>query len=515
MYSYIIKLAHGFTLIPTILAFKNKKIFKLLNHPKSISELIKLTKFNSGYLIAGLNILCVFSIIKRKGNQFFYETQHPLVSLVNKNFLIFYNQDFNNLLLNRKNLNILNKFSKYLSSSWKIDKIDDQIIDGCFLIPLFFSLKLNKKKDFINDKKYRIVNEILLKKKLIKKNGKKFLFSSAGSYVINNINIIGVAASYKNMLFKYEDLLTKNPDLIFKTKNNIEGHIDRNLNIEASSSQHEKYFNRIEKIIEKIYRKKHVPMYVMDVGCGDGLLLKKIYQNLKKILSKRNLKKITLIGVDLNKISLISAKKNLSKMKTIFIKESIDNPKNIFKLLKNKNISHNEVLQVRSFVDHEREIFSSSKKIYFDNDNVINKNDRDVISIDKSGEIISSKIINQSLNMYYKKWSNFISKFGIINLEVHKQSLKDMKNNLNLNEGAHFDFIQALSRQNLCKAKIQLYCMIKNNLKPKIIEAYPINTNFVRIILGYYKKSNSSLNFKRQIFKRAINFLTKGKNFNT
>ena len=38
------------------------------------------------------------------------------------------------------------------------------------------------------------------------------------------------------MLFKYEDLLIKNPDLIFKTKNNIEGHIDRNLNIEASSS---------------------------------------------------------------------------------------------------------------------------------------------------------------------------------------------------------------------------------------------------------------------------------------
>jgi hypothetical protein len=89
-----------------------------------------------------------------------------------------------------------------------------------------------------------------------------------------------------------------------------------------------------------------------------------------------------------------------------------------------------------------------------------------------------------------------------------------MKNNLNLNEGAHFDFIQALSRQNLCKAKIQLYCMIKNNLKPKIIEAYPINTNFVRIILGYYEKSNSNLNFKKQTYQRAINVLTKGKNFN-
>ena len=81
------------------------------------------------------------------------------------------------------------------------------------------------------------------------------------------------------------------------------------------------------------------------------------------------------------------------------------------------------------------------------------------------------------------------------------------KNNLNLNEGAHFDFIQALSRQNLCKANIQLYCMIKNNLKPKIIEAYPINTNFVRIILGYYEKSISNY----YLFYNRVNVLCANK----
>jgi len=506
LYSYIIKLAHGFTLIPTILAFKNKKIFKLLKRPKSLNELLRTTKFNSGYLVAGLNILCVFSIIERKGNSFFYKKKHPLVDLVNKNFLFFYSQNFKDLLFNKKNLKILKKYSYYLSNSWKIKKIDDQIIDGCFLVPLFFSLKTNNKIDFLNNKNYTIIKKILLKKKLIKKNNKKFTFSSAGSYLINNINIIGVASSYKSMLLRYEDLLNKDPELIFKTKNNIESHIDRNLNIEASSSQHEKYFNRVIKIIEKIYRKKNIPIYIMDVGCGDGLLLKKIYLHLAKILSNKNLKKIKLIGVDLNKISINSAKKNLSKMKTIFIKESIDNPENIFNFLKRKNISQDEILQIRSFVDHERQVFSNSKKIFL-NDNLINKHDRDVIAIGKNGEYISSKIINHSLNLYYKKWSNFIGKFGIINLEVHKQSLGEMKNNLDLNEGAHFDFIQVLSRQNLCKAKTQIYCMIKNNLKPEIIEAYPTNTNFVRIILGYYKKSSSNLNLQKKIYKRAINFI--------
>ena len=91
MYSYIIKLAHGFTLIPTILAFKNKKIFKILKHPRSLNKLLSTTKFNPGYLIAGLNLLTVFSIIKRKGDIFFYKKEHPLVNIVNKNFLYFYN----------------------------------------------------------------------------------------------------------------------------------------------------------------------------------------------------------------------------------------------------------------------------------------------------------------------------------------------------------------------------------------------------------------------------------------
>ena len=50
----------------------------------------------------------------------------------------------------------------------------------------------------------------------------------------------------------------------------------------------------------------------MDIGCGDGLLLKKIYFHLKKIMKKKIIQKIKLIGIDLNKISINAAKNNLT-----------------------------------------------------------------------------------------------------------------------------------------------------------------------------------------------------------
>ena len=110
MYSYIIKLAHGFVLVPTILAFKNKRIFNLLKKPKTINQLLKSTKLNSGYLIAGLNLLSVFSIITRRANVFHYKKKHPLVRIIDKKFTVFYSQDFKKIIFVKKNQKIFINF---------------------------------------------------------------------------------------------------------------------------------------------------------------------------------------------------------------------------------------------------------------------------------------------------------------------------------------------------------------------------------------------------------------------
>lgn len=116
-----------------------------------------------------------------------------------------------------------------------------------------------------------------------------------------------------------------------------------------------------------------------------------------------------------------------------------------------KKIDKRNILQIRSLVDHERMIESQTKN-FFEIKKFFKKDD-EVFGIDVDGNKISSEIINQSLFNYYKKWSEYISNYGIINLEVYKQSFRDLRNNLELNEGAHFDFIQVLSNQYLVKAK--------------------------------------------------------------
>ena len=72
-------------------------------------------------------------------------------------------------------------------------------------INIFF--EFNKKINILNDKKFIMITSLLNKKKLVKFDGKKFVYSSAGSYLINNIKIIGVAASYRNMLLNLKTYL--------------------------------------------------------------------------------------------------------------------------------------------------------------------------------------------------------------------------------------------------------------------------------------------------------------------
>lgn len=487
MYSFLIKLAHGFTLVPLVLAFKQIGIFTYIKTPKSLYEILNHTKLNSGYLNTGLKLLLLFSIIRKKNNKY-YLYNRDIVRLINDDFLVFYNQSFNKILTGQKKVIILNKYASKIIKGWNIKLTQNELISGPFLIPIIFYLKFEKKNlNKLNSKKFQILKKILVSYNIVKITENKLSLTSIGEYLINNINTIGVAASYKKMLFNLSFLLKHDPKLFFNIKMSSENHVDRKLNIASSSSQHNKYFNEILKIIETIFSKKNYPKYIMDIGCGDGLLLKKIYNELQLILSKNDLKKIKMIGIDLNNISIKKAKKNLSNIPSIFIKGSIDNPELIFKQLYNKNIDPNLILHVRSFIDHERTIKFLGINKYNDRD-IINKSDQDVEGIDVNGKIIKTQIINKSLDEFYFKWSKYIGKFGLINLEVFKQSFNQMKTNFDLNEGAHFDFIQIVSGQNLCKAKMQLYCMARNQLFPKVIKTYPESTEFKRIILGYFLK---------------------------
>ena len=69
-----------------------------------------------------------------------------------------------------------------------------------------------------------------------------------------------------------------------------EEHVDRQLNVLGSGLQHQVFFRAMEAL-QGLFEGplERQPRYVADMGCGDGSLLKEIYQVVKKSKRGRHL----------------------------------------------------------------------------------------------------------------------------------------------------------------------------------------------------------------------------------
>ena len=127
MYSFLVRLAHGFTLVPLILAFKEKKLFSYLKTPKSLDQILNFSKFNSGYINSGLKLLLIFSIIKKRKNKYLI-ANNRVIKLINKDFTIFYNQSFAKILSLKQDIKIINKYAAKLIKGWKIKSFQNEFL---------------------------------------------------------------------------------------------------------------------------------------------------------------------------------------------------------------------------------------------------------------------------------------------------------------------------------------------------------------------------------------------------
>ena len=87
------------------------------------------------------------------------------------------------------------------------------------------------------------------------------------------------------MLIEIAEVIFGDCKSVFKRDlHDHELHVDRTLNVIGSGFQHKKYFSDMEEIILSLFNRKpyaEQPKYIADMGCGDGTLLKKIYEIIK------------------------------------------------------------------------------------------------------------------------------------------------------------------------------------------------------------------------------------------
>ncbi|NEO80922.1 MAG: SDR family NAD(P)-dependent oxidoreductase [Moorea sp. SIO4G3] len=297
------------------------------------------------------------------------------------------------------------------------------------------------------------------------------------------------------MLLQISDVLFRDCQTVFcRDGQGSESHIDRKLNVMSSGFQHQKFFADVDELILTIFNQlpyTEQPNYVVDMGCGDGTLLKRVYQVIStksargKVLDKYP---VQMIGVDYNEASLQESALTLAGIPNLLMKGDIGNPQKMISDLRTQGIDDPEkILHIRSFLDHDRpfippqnlEAAKRRSQLCYQG-----------VYVDSDGGLIPAQIMVQSLVEHLERWSSVVTKHGMMILEVHCLEPEVVNRFLDSSNSLHFDALQAFSSQYLMEADVFLSCAAEVGLFPRweFSKRYPQNFPFSRITLNCFDK---------------------------
>lgn len=498
---------HGYVLTPVLISLKKKKFF--LNQT-SLFSLKQTTKANEGFLKAAVNMLEILSYITRDHKNYTLTINHQQRSYLEDlplNLIDLYNFPINSFTVENDYTKLIISIMNDMLSVYEKhkDNNDVRFMLGAIVVPLFISLTLYNKniKTYLlkemfsfNDPSYlETYTKFFLITNMIDESKKELNF--IGKFMLEKSLNMATACSYKPMLYHMDDLLFGDYKKVLSTDNDgIEQHIDRSLNVLASGFQHGTYFDDYIGIIKDIFDSDDLgyqPKYIIDMGCGNGTLLEKAY-NLIKNSTKRgkhlNEYPLKLIGADFNKKSLEATKSKFDQLKIdiITVQADVTDPQDLVNKIKLLGINNIEdCLHIRSFLDHEV-VYPIVDKDSYNSEAFFSS----TTWINKQGNLIPSSAMYQALTNHFKRWSEVVSKHGIIIMEVHSLNLKTVSEYFYETENFHFDFLQACSFQYLVRADIFSLCAAKAGLIPnfKVFKKYPKFLPYTRIQINHFIKRN-------------------------
>ena len=164
------------------------------------------------------------------------------------------------------------------------------------------------------------------------------------------------------MFRQIRELLFGDPHIVFACDGqNHKSHVEGDINVMASEIEHQTYFTELEAVICGIFNTLPIeeqPLYIADMGCGDGSLLRKIYEIVQTKSARGSVldrHPLILIGIDYNEKSLAATGHNLSKLPHLLLQGDIANPQRLLSDLQKHGIQDpKDILHVRSFLDHDR-----------------------------------------------------------------------------------------------------------------------------------------------------------------
>jgi acyl transferase domain-containing protein/cyclopropane fatty-acyl-phospholipid synthase-like methyltransferase/acyl carrier protein len=511
MLDIVNRYAHGFVSIPVILACRKQGLFQKLQQTGSLplDRLGNALFANHGHLRVALRLLQSLGFVSVDQDDCFTATQETdVIRLIPEDVLELYHFPFQTYCKERIKKHSLRRWIKFSLERWRINhSLLSDFLDGVLVIPLLLALKethcLHEADELFSDLSQTArqeVTDLFMNLGWVTAKGKKYTLTEPGIFMATRALNLATTASYRPMLSLIPQLLFGDPHAVFqRTDLGHESHVNRSLNVIGSGFQHERFFADADEIILNIFNHTPIlnqPQYIVDMGCGDGSFLKRIYDTIRLYSARGAVLEqypLTLIGVDFNQESLELTAANLAGIPHLVLQGDIGNPEHLLRDLLMHGIDPKAVLHVRSFLDHDRPFISplDSTRMQLRSETVPQSR---VISVDRTGHLIPSHVAAQSLVEHLERWADLVttSHHGLLLLEVHCLDPEVVKTFLDFSESLHFDAYHAFSLQHLVVADIFLMAAAEAGLFPQMEYAkkYPKVFPFTRITLNYFEKKN-------------------------
>ena len=318
-------------------------------------------------------------------------------------------------------------------------------------------------------------------------------FTDEGIFFLKRSSAYGVTVSYLPTFHKTQELIFGDPNTLWKKKTDgMETHVNRRMNVWGSGGAHSLYFKKIDEIVTEIFNQPldEQPLGISDMGCGDGTLLKHLY-NVVKYNTIRgenfDLYPLKIIGADFNKAARIASSITLeeAEIEHSILYGDISSPSDYANSLQEKyGLDLHKMLSVRSFLDHNR-IYRSPEE------SVQNNECNSTGAFCFRGRWIPNNELKQNLIEHFSAWADYVSKFGLLILELHTISPVITSGNLGNTVATAYDGTHGFSDQYIIEADIMVEAAKEAGLipNPKFQARFP-NEKLATISINLFKAGN-------------------------
>jgi DNA-binding MarR family transcriptional regulator len=230
----------------------------------------------------------------------------------------------------------------------------------------------------------------------------------------------GMVGSYYPMLIELNSLLFGNRTIHAGNPGEEEWHVDRRLNVLASSAAHARYFRDADAIFLDIFNREPVaeqPAFIADNGCGDGSWLKHINALIVERTERgKRLRDypLLMVAADYSAVALDVARKTLSDadVPALALSADITEPERFARDLAAHGLDIERGLHVRAFIDHNRRYQPAER----------GNNGGDLSTgayVDALGQTIPNRVLEAELVSFLQRWTPYVGRHGLVLLEAH------------------------------------------------------------------------------------------------